>query len=74
MGTKTIEKYEKLKTSILESLLIEFEEKSEKNELIMDYMKTIDRNCEDLQKINDDYEIDISLIRMELTKRLWYNK
>jgi hypothetical protein len=71
---KTIEIYEKSKTSELKKLLIEFEEKSEKNELIMDYMKSINKNCDDLQKLNDDYEIDISLIRMELTKRLWYNK
>ncbi len=71
---KTIEIYEKSKTSELKKLLIEFEEKSEKNELIMDYMKSINKNCDDLQKLNNDYEIDINLIRMELTKRLWYNK
>lgn len=71
---KMIEMYEKTETSKLKKILIDYEEKSEKNELIMDYMRSIDRNCVDLQKINDDYEIDISLIRMELTKRLWYNK
>lgn len=71
---KTIEKYEKTETSKLKKILKNFEEKSEKNELIMDYMRSIDRKCVDLQKMNDDYEIDISLIRMELTKRLWYNK
>ncbi len=71
---KTIEKYEKTKTSELKKLLIEFERKSEKNELIMDYMKLINRNCDDLQIINEDYDIDINLIRMELTKRMWYKK
>jgi len=71
---RTIDVYEKTKTSELKTLLVDFEKKSENNEIIMDYMKSINRNCEDLQKINDDCEIDISLIRIELTKRLWYNK
>jgi len=68
---KTIEIYEQTETSKLQSLLKEFEDKSESNEILIERAKSNDDNYDELQKMNDDYEIDIHIIRMELTKRLW---
>ena len=70
---KTIERYEKLETSMLQNLLEDFETLLEENELKMDVKKSKNENCDDMKKVSDDYEIDISLIRMELNKRLWFD-
>ena len=71
---KTIKIYEKTETSKLQSLLLKYEERLERNELLLDELKSKNKNFDKLKKISDDYEIDISLIRMELNKRLWSNK
>ena len=69
---KTIEIYEQTETEILKLLLKENEEKSESNEILMDEYKSESKSIyENIKRINNDYEIDIRLIRMELTKRLW---
>jgi hypothetical protein len=68
---KTIEIYEQTETEILKLLLKEYEEKSESNEILMDEYKSESKIYENIKRINNDYEIDIRLIRMELTKRLW---
>lgn len=69
---KTIEIYEQTETEILKLLLKEYEEKSESNEILMDEYKSESKSIyENIKRINNDYEIDIRLIRMELTKRLW---
>lgn len=64
----TIKHYEKTKTTELQLLLKELEMLSEKNEILIENNKELKRQ---LKKQNDDYEIDIRLIRMELSKRLW---
>lgn len=68
---KTIETYQKAETSVLQSLLKEYERNYERNEILIDMAKENYNNYDELQKINDDYDIDIHLIRMELNKRLW---
>ena len=69
---KTIEFYEGEETSKLRSLLKNYEKISEENELLIDKAKEEGYNYSELEKENNDYEIDIRLIRMELNKRLWY--
>lgn len=71
---KTIEIYEQTETKILHSLLKEFETFLENTEVLIDRAKLKNENYDDLKKMSDDYEIDIHLIRMELSKRLWFNK
>lgn len=76
---KTIEIYEKTETSVLQALLKEYEEHSERNEILIDLAKENDNGdlqeiSEKLQPINNDYAIDISLMRMELNRRLWNEK
>lgn len=71
---KTIEIYEKTNTIELQNLLIEFEKKLENNELLIDKTIFNRSDYDELKRISDDYEIDISLIRMELNKRLWKNE
>jgi len=72
---KTIEIYEQTETEILKLLLKEYEEKSESNEILMDEYKSESKSIyENIKRINNDYEIDIRLIRMELNKRLWNEK
>ena len=65
---KTIELYEKTKTEELQKTLIFAEKAFEYNEIVME---TANENYEDLKKDNIDYQIDISLIRMELNRRLY---
>jgi len=65
---KTIEYYDKLKTKKLQTLLIKYE--LEQNEIDL---KLEEGFNSELKQYSDNYEIDISLIRMELSKRLWYN-
>lgn len=64
---RTVDIYEKKSTKELQFLLKKFEKLLEENELKIDNSK----NNKELKKISDDYEIDISLIRMELNRRLW---
>lgn len=59
---KTIEKYELTSTEDLKSMIKKYEILNEDAIINLDDEKTT------------DYEIDISLIRMELTKRMWFNK
>lgn len=63
---KTIEIYEKTETSKLQKMLKTYENNLKKIEL--DILKCPN---DELNKEIVDYEIDISLIRMELNKRLW---
>jgi hypothetical protein len=71
---KTIETYEKTKTQELQILLKEYETFLENTYLLIDRAKLKNENFDELEKVSNDYEIDASLIRMELTKRLWNNK
>jgi hypothetical protein len=71
---KTIETYEKAKTKELQILLKEYETFLENTNLLIDRAKMKNLDCSELQKMSDDYEIDASLVRMELTKRLWNGK
>lgn len=66
---RTVDIYEKKSTKELQFLLKKFEKLLEENELKIDNL--ISKNDKELKKISDDYEIDISLIRMELNRRLW---
>ena len=63
---KTIELYEKTDTAELKKFLKYAEKTLEHNEILM---KTTNEN--NLKKENIDLEIDISLIRMELNRRLY---
>ena len=66
---KTIEVIENQNTKKLQNILKEMEIEKNKIDLILEneYLSS------ELEQMNKDYEIDIHLIRMELTKRLWYN-
>jgi len=68
---KTIEIYEGTETAELKLLLKKYENLLEENELSIDEKEYRNGNYLKLKKVSDDYEIDISLIRMELNKRLW---
>ena len=60
---------------VMTTTLKEYEEKSESNEILMDEYKSESKTIyENIKRINNDYEIDIRLIRMELNKRLWNEK
>jgi len=71
---KTIEKYEKTDTKKLKLMFKKYEELLEKNELEIDKLKYENKNYLNLKEISDDYEIDINIIRMILTKRMWYQE
>lgn len=76
---KTIEIYEKTETSKLQNMLKIYEQCLEDSELKLSNIKCgmslyLLNECEELNKKIVDYEIDISLIRMELNKRLWEEK
>ena len=64
---KTIQKYNKLKTKDLQKLLKKYETQLYE----FDSLKNI---SESLENEMMDLEIDISLIRTELNKRLWYGE
>lgn len=68
---KTVDVYEKKSTKELQFLLKKFETKLEENEIQRDNLISQKLNSIELKKISDDYEIDISLIRMELNRRFW---
>lgn len=71
MIMKTIEIYEQSETAVLQSLLKEFETFLENTDNLINRSKSNNENYDSLQQMSDDYEIDIHLIRMQLTKRLW---
>jgi hypothetical protein len=64
----TFEFYETIGTSELRRLLKKYEEILESNEL---KIENNDIDSYNLSKENIDNQIDISLIRMELNRRLW---
>lgn len=71
----TIKIYEKTETVKLQKLLKKYENYLEKSELSLSNMES--DNLYEYEKLKNkiaDYEIDISLIRMELNKRLWKEK
>ena len=68
---KQIEIYEMEKTEILHLLLNSYEKISEVVEIEMEKLKSNNMDYSNLKSKNDNYLIDISLIRMELNKRLW---
>lgn len=70
----TIKTYESTETIELQTLLKEYEELLEENELHIDERKANKLDCKKLEAISNDFEIDISLIRMELNRRLWNDK
>ena len=71
---KTIEKYEKTDTKKLKLMFKKYEYLLEKNELEIDKLKDSNKIYYHLKEISDDYEIDINIIRMILTKRMWYSE
>jgi len=71
---KTNENYEKTGDKELKSILIQYEELLENTELEIDKLKELNKNHLYLQEKSDDYEIDINIIRMILTKRMWYQE
>jgi len=70
---KTIETYEKTETLELQMLLTQYETFLENTEILIERAKSKNEDYSKLEKISKDYEIDMNLIRMELTKRLWFN-
>lgn len=70
---KTIEIYEKLKTDELKKYLKYHENVSKILDLKMKNSKLSNKQYEKFKNISNNCEIDIHLIRMELSKRLWYN-
>lgn len=70
----TIETYESTETAELQILLKEFEVLLEENELNIDKRKSKNLDYKKLETISNDFEIDISVIRMELNRRLWKDK
>jgi len=66
----TLNKYRKTKTSELQKTLLEYEKVLENIELIIDTHGT----TKETESAKADYEIDISVIRMELNKRLFFKK
>ena len=73
---KTIEIYEKSETNELQSLLKKFEIFLEDIDILFDrydqsQLIDMDININEMKNERNDLEIDISLIRMELNRRLW---
>ena len=73
---KTIEIYEKTETNELQSLLKKFEIFLEDIDILFDrydqsQLIDMDININEMKNERNDLEIDISLIRMELNRRLW---
>lgn len=75
---KTIKIYEKTETIKLQKLLKKYEKCLEESELTLSNMESDNLysiiEYEKMKNKIADYEIDISLIRMELNKRLWKDK
>lgn len=70
----TNENYEQTGDDELKVILKQYEELLEKNELEIDKLKETNEKHSHLQEISDDYEIDINIVRMILTKRMWYQE
>jgi hypothetical protein len=71
---RQVEIYEGMENTELQSLLKKYEDFSESLELVIEDCISRGKNYDDLKKKNSDYAIDISLIRMELNRRLWSDK
>jgi len=74
MGKSTIEFYEELNTENLQNLLNGLETAQYNTEYIICEVEKKGGSVCDIEKKMIDYEIDVSLIRMELNKRLWDDK
>jgi len=71
MAQNTVKLYEEMKTESLKNLLKGLETVLYNTDFLMNEME---KNGDPVDKISEkivDYEIDVSLIRMELNKRLW---
>lgn len=71
MGKNTIKFYEQLKTEKLQNLLKGLETAYYNTDYIMSEVQKNGDSVHSFQQKMIDYQIDISLIRMELNKRLW---
>jgi hypothetical protein len=67
----TIKMYEQMTTTNLQTILKSLEYLYEQNENLIECSISQNEKYEHLKKENDDYDIDIHIIRMELNKRLW---
>lgn len=67
----TIKMYEQMTTTNLQTILKSLEYLYEQNENLIECNISQNEKYEHLKKENDDYDIDIHIIRMELNKRLW---
>ena len=72
MGKSTIGFYEELKTVTLQNLLNGLETAQYNTDYIIGEVEKNGDSVYEFENKMVDYEIDISLIRMELNKRLWY--
>jgi len=71
---RTNENYEKTGDKELKEKLVQYEELLEKTELEIDILKEMNKNYSHLKEMSNDYEIDVNIIRMVLTKRMWYQE
>ena len=71
MAKNTIGFYEELRTENLQNLLSGLETAQYNTEYIIGEVEKTGGSVYKLENKMIDYEIDISLIRMELNKRLW---
>ena len=71
MGKNTVKLYRTIKTEKLQNLLKSLETAQFNTEYIIGEVKKSGEDVTKLEQNMVDYEIDISLIRMELNKRLW---
>ena len=72
MAEDTIKLYEEMKTEKLKTLLKSLETSLYNTDFIMNEIEQDSELIKQLDNKIKDYEIDISLIRMELNKRLWF--
>jgi len=71
MGKNTIKFYEELKTENLQNLLKGLETAHYNTDYIISEVEKNGGIVSSFEKKIIDYQIDISLIRMELNRRLW---
>ena len=74
MGKNTIKFYRKMKTESLKTLLNSYETMLYNTDILIEESKNNNNDYTELEKKLNDYDIDVSLIRMELNKRLWVDK
>lgn len=67
----TIKSYREMKTDSLKTLLHSYETMQFNTDSLISKSIDSDNNIVELEKRMSDYDIDVSLIRMELNKRLW---